>query len=108
MTHSAVLLALDGLAVARLTRLVIADTITAPLRTKLLGSRPGITRTGGGERIMVVARPRLAVFLTCPYCVSVYVAIGVVVLQTLAPRAWLYASAVLAFSLIAGLIGERF
>jgi hypothetical protein len=81
MTHSATLLLLDALFVARLTRLVIQDTTTAPLRTKLLGSRPGTSRDMGGTRITVVARPRLATFLTCPWCVSPYIAIGVVLLQ---------------------------
>lgn len=108
MTHSATLLALDALAVARLTRLAIADAITQPLRARLLGSRPGTTRTIGGERVMVVKRPRLAAFLACPYCISFYIAIGVTLLQALAPQVCLPIAAVLSFSLIAGLIGERF
>lgn len=49
MTHSAVLLALDALACLRLTRLVVADTITAAIRARLIGRtyegqpRPGTT-----------------------------------------------------------------
>lgn len=107
MTHNAVLLILDSLAVARITRLVVADTITAPVRERLTGRRPGVTRDIGGERLMVAARPRVALFLTCPWCVSPYVATGVVMAQALIPQACLYVTAVAAFSLIAGLIAER-
>lgn len=107
MTHSAVLLALDALAVFRLTRLAIADTITQPLRQWLIGSRPATTLDMGGERIMVAARPRLAIFVTCPWCVSPYVAAAIVALQALAPAACLLITAVLAFSAIAGLLFEH-
>jgi hypothetical protein len=107
MTHSATLLLLDALAVARLTRLVVSDTITAPLRQRLFGSRPGVTSDLAGHRVQVAARPRLAQFITCPWCVSPYLAIGVVMLQALAPTACLYVTAVLAFSLLAGLLAER-
>lgn len=107
MTHSATLLALDALAVARFTRLVVADTILAPLRARLLGQRPATTRSLGGERLLVVARPRLAEFLSCPWCVSPYLAIAVILTQALAPTVCLYVCAVAAFSLVAGLIVER-
>jgi hypothetical protein len=107
MTHSATLLLLDALAVIRLTRLVIADELTAPLRARLLGQRPATTRDLGGERILVVARPRLATFLSCPWCVSFWIAIGVVLMQAISPTACLYVTAVLAFSALAGFMLER-
>jgi len=107
LTHSATLLALDALAVFRLTRLVIADTITAGLRERLFGSRPGVTRDMGGERIVVAAHPRLAAFLTCPWCVSPYVAAVVVACQALAAAVWIYPACVLAFSAVAGLLSEH-
>lgn len=106
MTHAAVPLILDALAVARLTRLVVADSITAPFRERLAGSRPGTTRQLGGERIVIAARPRLAQFVSCPWCVSPYLAAAVVACQALAATVWFYAAAVLAFSLVAGLLGE--
>ncbi|HWF25160.1 MAG TPA: DUF1360 domain-containing protein [Solirubrobacteraceae bacterium] len=107
MTHSAVLLILDALAVARLTRLLTADVLTAPMREKLAGRAPAQTMSVGGERVMVAARPRLAQFITCPWCTSPYLAIGVIVLQVLSPPACLYVTAVLAFSMVAGLLAER-
>lgn len=107
MTHSAVLLLLDALAVARLTRLVVTDTILAPLRARLIGSRPSTTRDLGGERILVAARPRLAELLSCPWCTSPYLAAIVVACQALAPAVWIYPSAILAFSLLAAMIAER-
>ena len=109
MTHSATLLILDALAVFRLTRLVITDTILASVRQRLLGSRPGITMDQGvhAQRIMVASRPRLAEFLGCPWCVSIYAAVLVTACQALAPAIWLYPSAVLAFSAVAGLLSER-
>jgi hypothetical protein len=107
MTHSATLLALDALACFRLTRLVVADTITAPIRARLIGSRPAVTMDIGAQRMMVAARPRLAEFLTCPWCVSPYLAVAVVACQALAAAVWIYPAAVLAFSAVAGLISEH-
>ncbi len=86
MTHSATLLVLDALACFRLTRLMVADTITAPLRDR--------------------APARLREFITCPWCVSVWLAGAIVALQALASGPWLYASAILAFSAVAGLLAE--
>lgn len=107
MTHSATLLALDALAVFRLTRLIVADTITASLRSKLAGSRPAVTRDLGGQRVMVAARPRLVEFITCPWCVSPYLAVLVVAAQATISNVWQYPAAVLAFSAVAGLISEH-
>lgn len=106
MTHSATLLLLDSLAVFRLTRLVVADTITAPLREKLGGRRAATSMTMGGERMMVAARPRLVEFITCPWCISPYLAVLVVAAQALAPAVWIFPSAVLAFSAVAGVISQ--
>lgn len=88
MTRSGVLLALDALAVFRLTHLIVDDTITHPLRARL------------------AERRLLGELVTCPWCVSPYLAAIVVVLQTLAPRPCLYAAAVLAFSAVAGILSE--
>lgn len=107
MTHSAILLALDALAVYRLTRLVVADTITARAREAIAGRRPGHSRDLSGMRIVVVARPRLAALISCPWCVSPYLAAVVVVCQALIPALWIYPAAVLAFSAAAGLISEH-
>ena len=102
MTHSAVLLVLDALAAFRLTRLVVADSITARIRQRLAGRA-----VVASSRAAVVARPRLAEFVSCPWCVSPYLAGAVVVCQALAAGVWLYVSAVLAFSAVAGLLSEH-
>jgi hypothetical protein len=91
VTHSPVLLTLDALAVARLTRLLVMDSITRPAR----------------DWIVKGGRPMLIEFSTCPWCVSPYLAAGVVVLQRLAPTICLYVTAVLAFSAVAGFLAER-
>ncbi len=107
MTRSATLLVLDALAVYRLTRLVCADTITAPLREWLVGTRPAVERQLSGSRIMIAARPRVAAFITCPWCVSPWLSAPVIACQALAPSVWIYPACVLAFSATAGVISEH-
>lgn len=107
MTHSPVLLILDALAVFRLTRLLTEDTITAALRERVVGSRPAVERSLSGHRIMIAARPRLAVFITCPWCTSPWLAVLVIACQALAPAVWIYPACVLAFSAVAGLLSEH-
>jgi hypothetical protein len=85
-----VLLLVSGLAVYRLTRLLVADKIT---------ERPR-------DRLAQAARGRLAYFVTCPWCVSVWVAAGWAALVALAPAVALVAGAVLAWSAVAGLLAS--
>jgi hypothetical protein len=106
MTTTPILLLLDALAVIRLTQLVNHDTILDPVRDWLIGHSYGETRDMSGARPAVAARPKWAVFLTCPWCVSFWAAIGVVAAQALIPHLWLYGSAVLAFSAVCGLVAE--
>lgn len=104
MTHSPILLILDALAVFRLTHLIINDSITAPVRDRLIGRAYGRSRDIQGHLPPIAARPRMAEFLTCPWCVSPWIAAGVVLLQALAPAVCLIVCAVLAFSAVAGLL----
>lgn len=86
------LLLLDGLAVFRLTRLITDDTIPF-----------------GRLRLRVEARWPNAWFTelaTCPWCMSVWVAAGVLGAHALVPAWWPYAAAVLAFSAVAGLLSS--
>ncbi len=99
-------LVVDALAVYRLTRLVTEDEISAPLR-RLAGGYVARPFTANAKEMQVAARPRVAAFITCPWCISIWVAAGVVALQALAPSPWSYAAAGLAFSAIAGLIADR-
>jgi hypothetical protein len=93
-----VLLLVYALAVYRLTRLLIADQVLEPLRTGILvWAQPEQGRQ----------RPMLAYFVTCPWCVSMWVAAGWLLLASLAgPVAW-YLGAALAFSAITGLLAGR-
>jgi hypothetical protein len=84
-----VVLIVSAFAVYRLTRLVVADSIFEPLR------RPLLAREGRG-----------ALFITCPWCVSVWLAGGWALLVWLLPTAALVAGAVLAWSAAAGLLSS--
>lgn len=107
MTARPMLLLLDALTVYRLTRLVTVDAITAGLRQRLIGTAYSPERDAGGYRMPLAARPRLAEFITCPWCTSPYLATGVVAMQSLLPTVTLYATAVLASSAVAGILSER-
>lgn len=108
MNGSAWWLAVDALAVYRLTMLVVKDSITTPIRTRLVG-REHIQRVGNGQGqgLVVAARPKLAEFLSCPWCVSIWLAAGVVALTQLWPAGWQYAAVALAFSGVAGFLADR-
>ncbi len=97
---------LNALATYRLARLVTEDTIMEPFRRRLYGhvARPF---TVAEQELQIAARPRVAVFITCPWCVSIWIAAAVVALQALVPGQWSYAAAGLAFSAAAGLIADR-
>ena len=70
--------ALRALAVYRLTRLVVEDEITAPLREAVLTRWP---------------ESRAAYLVTCPYCVGVWAGALAVVLPEPAVRALAYSTA---------------
>lgn len=106
MTHSTIVLLIDALACFRLTHLIIDDAIFAPVRDRLIGNAYGETRDLAGHRPRIAARPRVAAFLTCPWCVSFWLGLLVVVLQVLIPAAWFYAAVTLALSAFAGLLSE--
>lgn len=84
-------LVVDALAVYRLAVLVTADIVTDPGRQW--------------------AKRRLGMhvfdFVTCPWCVSMWAAAGVVALTRFVPSWWRYPAAGLAFSAVAGFLAER-
>lgn len=65
-------LLVDGLAAARLTRLVTRDLVTAPVRDWAWENR----------------HDRAYEFLTCRWCVGMWAGLGVVAARRLAPRVW--------------------
>jgi hypothetical protein len=82
-------LVVGALAVYRLTRLVVADVLL------------------DGPRARLSARSdRWAVFITCPWCVSVWLAAGWVLLLGLLPVVALVAGVILAWSAVAGLLSS--
>lgn len=80
-------LLVDTLAVARLTRLVTRDRITIRPRNWVWEHAP----------------EPIAGLVDCSWCVSMYVAFGVVAARRFAPRAWSPVAAALAMSEVAGL-----
>jgi hypothetical protein len=67
---------IDAIAVYRLTRLVVEDGITAPIRDRIISKRDGSTRDWWEQ------------LLTCRYCVGVWVGFGVMAARWLVPGVW--------------------
>lgn len=84
-------LAVGALAVHRLTRLALEDEITAPIRERITEAAP---------------EGRLAYFVTCPWCVSMWIGAGWAVLTATAPGAAAAAGAALAWSSVTGLLSS--
>jgi hypothetical protein len=84
-----VTLTVGGLAVHRLTRLVTRDELLRPLRDRIADRNP---------------EGRLAYLVSCPWCVSPYVAAAWALLAVTAPSVAAPAGAALAWSSAAGLL----
>jgi hypothetical protein len=87
-------LATDALACYRLTRLATLDSLPPVKRTR----DKVLTRWGDSEW------SELAV---CPWCLSVWLAAGVVAARTIAPRTWTPVARVLAYSAVTGWLSSR-
>lgn len=87
-------LLIDGLATYRLTRFATADVLSEPFRQAVLrrvGIDPPAPEAGTSAQELVEADddpPRLATLVTCRWCAGMWIAAGVVVARTAAPRAW--------------------
>jgi hypothetical protein len=87
-------LLVDGLATYRLTRFATADVLSEPFRQAVLrrvGVDPPEPDTRPSAQELVEADddpPKLATLVTCRWCAGVWIAAGVVVARTAAPRAW--------------------
>lgn len=97
----AVTLVVYALAVARVTGLITADQITAPLRKR------AVQRVNPNE-LVVGWRAEAEYLLTCQWCVSIYVAaVGAVVWFTVGNNPVLLVCAVAAaFSQITGMLSS--
>lgn len=116
-------LLLDALAAYRITKLVVDDQLTAEARDAVIRwaydhapprpnvPAPAIDVTAPGSMADVVAEdddpPKLAFLVTCPWCAGMWVALGVVVADRIAPRPWRSLRRALAMSAAAGLIAEN-
>lgn len=85
-----------ALAVHRVTRLLVADKITEPLRLKL-----GVTRDGK-------YRPWLGYLVTCPWCVGLWLSIAAVLAAAFLPWPWVaWPALTAASSSVTGLLAAR-
>lgn len=85
---------LDTLATFRITRLVVDDRITQPLRERVWQQHP--PEQGG-----------VGFLISCPYCTSVWAAAGVVAMRRVIPRAWSPVAELLAIAAVAGEAAAR-
>lgn len=90
----------DALATFRLTRLVNQDTITEGLRAKVKHAMYQETRSAE-------LAAKLDVLISCPWCVSWWVALGVITARRVAPKAWQPVATALALSAVTGLVAEN-
>lgn len=122
---------LDSLAAHRLTRLITADTITQPLRDRVLAwawrhrtaevvhvayqsglpdpvpLTPSAMPEGWIQQAMETHAledpPKLATLVTCRWCAGAYVAGAVVALRAWSPRGWRWAARALSVASAAAL-----
>lgn len=98
-------LIVDTLATVRLTRLVIDDNITEPLRDRAMQA---LIRTGEERPELKPVTDKLEYFLTCPWCVSVYSAAAILLLRKFAPETADIVNSALAASAVTGVVYGRF
>lgn len=115
----------DALATARLTRLITTDAITRPARARLIieayalaGDLPtasridealdsGLCTAADDEVLSAECPPPVAKLLTCSWCTSIYVGLGVVLARRVAPRLWNPMATALAMSEVAGILATH-
>lgn len=104
-------LALDGLAVYRLTRLVTRDKIGEPLRHAVIRSayrRAGYLNEAVDPEVAVEVDPdppKLAYLVTCPWCLGLWATAAAGLVRWVAgPDAWRALRRPLAVAAVAGLV----
>lgn len=110
-------LAIDALAVYRLTKLVVDDELTIELRdaavcfayasdTGAPSRRPESNHPGAWAEMVTddPDPPKLATLVTCPWCAGVWVAFAVVAARRIVPRLWAPMAKALAMSATTGLL----
>jgi hypothetical protein len=90
-------LAVDALAVYRLTRLATVDTFPAAA-----SARERVTRWARNND-----RPAVEELIHCPWCIGFWIATGAVLVRAATPRAWGPFARALALSAAAGVIAHH-
>ena len=93
-------LVIDALAVHRLTRMVIEDRVPFGWIRSSIVKRAYERQDHDGSQ----AQPYVVELLSCPWCMSIWVAFGVAVARRGAPRVWRPLAQVLAASSVTGLL----
>lgn len=88
--------AVDALAVKRITRLITEDVILEPIRERIW------KRFGGPQESYGISY-----MITCPHCVSIWVAAGVTVARIMVPKMWSPVASGLALSAVTSILAER-
>jgi hypothetical protein len=88
-------LAVSTLATYRLTKLVVSDEITAPLRERVF------------QRFGEPDQNKVSYAVTCPHCTSVYAGLVVALAHMIAPRLAEPVLNALAYSAVTGIMAER-
>lgn len=116
----------DMLAVHRLTRLVTRDTITRPVRARIIAIAYGTDEWRWPNGTVPVGEmsaltepqwdqrphddddaPKLAAFIICPWCVGLWISGFVVAARRYAPVLWEPLARALATSSVAALVASR-
>ena len=103
---AAIILSVYALAVARVTRIITADKITEGLRGRVI--RWADRRAGIDPADPFAPTPLLSYFVTCPWCVSIYVgAVAAPLAYWWGESPWLLVPAfALAFSAVTGYLAS--
>lgn len=84
----------SGLATYRLSRLIVEDEITAPIRDRIWKNHPPHTS-------------KLGYLFTCYWCSSIYAASALEISRMIAPKTTRRVETVLALSAVAGIVAAR-
>lgn len=98
-------LIVDTLATVRLTRLVLDDNITEPLRERALEA---LIRAGEDHPELKPITDKLEYFLSCPWCAGLWAAGALLLLRKFAPETAEIVNTALAASAVTGIVYGRF
>jgi hypothetical protein len=101
--NTALSVALDIVAVYRLTKLVNTDKIAEPLRDKVAEWFPPVRNQK--TKLMEMSLP--AYFVNCPWCVSIWAGAVIFTLRRISPEAADWVSGILAASAVTGVSSSK-